>query len=557
MVIELRKGSVILFVGLTFAVPFFSMVYAFSQSSSSLRKILIVVEPYFLLASFLLLSVLPIIRYKIFLEEFSKIDRGTWLLLLVVVCIGFFFRQFVVPHTHRVFFDEDLYLGVGNSIATEFKNILCNYGTPTHCIDGILNKDPSGFPFLVAILFKIFGPSQQIAYDLSVFIGTLSIVILFLFVYTMLRSKSISLLSAFLLSITPVHIVWSGSTATEIYFMFFSLLSLLLLSIYVRKKDLFILIASVASLAYAVQTRPEGFIFVVIFALFILVSEKFSKIVRNGKVWFSVLVFSLLISAHMVHLIAVRNEDWGAPNGKKFGMAYFKSNFADNILFWLNGQKHPLVLSIFSIFGIVYLIFSRKRKFLLLILSWWVLYFLLFTSFYAGGVNSGGIGSRYVVIYLIPSLILGAYGLYSFGKKNIIRIVFIALILISLIPTWNFITVPDRQAQYARDMHKFVMDHMNEINSSCWVLTHNPSIFLVNGKNSLQTRFGGDSAVMNKIFSQSSCVLWLEGAWCLFEPHKSGVCKYMHDNYNLTVFARHIRKENPDQVFTLYLVKRR
>ncbi|MEM5868898.1 MAG: hypothetical protein QXL09_03035, partial [Candidatus Aenigmatarchaeota archaeon] len=85
----------------------------------------------------------------------------------------------------------------------------------------------------------------------------------------------------------------------------------------------------------------------------------------------------------------------------------------------------------------------------------------------------------------------------------------------------------------------------------------NPSIFLVAGRKSLQTWYAQDARVVANIFNETNCVMWLEGVWCLFEPFKSSVCKYMHDNYDLEIFARLVREEPPHEVFTIYRVYRR
>ena len=523
------------------------------------KEELIKISPYFLASNFILFIGLLIFTLPEIKKATRKVRRKTWLFLAIILIVGFSLREFIVPHTHRVFFDEDLYLGVANSLATEFRNILCNYGTPTHCIEGILNKDPSGFPFLASILFKLFGPNEEMIFQLSVFFTTLSILFMFLFTYFHFQDESIALFSALLFSLTPVHLVWSGSVATEIYFTFFSLVSLSAMALFIRKQNYILFLLSLSAAAYAAQIRPEGILFMAIPMLYIfLTHRKIKKLFLSNAFWLSCLFVLLLLFSQLIQLSLFKHEDWGAPGGRKFGLDYFKQNLEDNIMFWFQGKMHPISFSALCVLGAIFL-FRKDKKMLFFLLLWFMMYFVLFTSFYAGSVLSGGIGSRYVVMYITPSIILSAFGLNEIFRIVNKKVAFLILIfiLISLYPTLPFITTADKQAQYVREMHDFVMSKMDEIDSHCWVLTHNPSIFLVAGKNSLQTWFGSNKKVMESIFNESDCIMWLEGAWCLFEPHKSNVCKYMHDNYKLEVFARLVREENPEQVFTLYKVYRK
>ncbi len=523
---------------------------------------LIYISPWFLAINFFLILVFIIFGFGTIRRYLRGVDKRSLLILLVILIIAFSLRQFLVPHTHRVFFDEDLYLGVGNSLATEFRNILCNYGTPTHCFDGILNKDPSGFPFLVSLIYRIVGPGEPQIFFLSTIVGTLTVFVVFLLVYFITRDKNISLIASFLFAITPIHLVWSGSTATEIFFTFFSLLSLSMMVLYLKSRRYMILLLSLASAAYSAQIRPEGIFFLFILGLFVLLMERnLLRLLRSKKNWLSILFLVVLLMSQIMQLSIFKNEDWGAPDGKKFGLLYFEENSLPNISFWFTNKYHPLIFTILSIVGFIYSIRKNLRLSLFLVL-WWISYFVLFSSFYAGSFSSGGIGSRYIVMYFTPMIVFAAFGFNEIMNlrrryKFITIISLLLIIAISFLPILPFITIPDQQAQYVRDMHDFVMEHVHDINSSCWVLTHNPSIFLVQRMNSLQTWYSSNKFVMDRIYNKTNCVLWLEGAWCLFEPHKSGVCKYIHDNYKLKVLYRLVREGNPNQVFTIYQVYRK
>ena len=623
---------------------------------------LMTLEPIFFSIAFILILISLVLGFNEFKRYFGGIRKETWMFLISIVILGFCLRQFVVPHTHRIFFDEDLYSGIANSIATEGRNILCNYGTPTKCTEGILNKDPSGWPFFLSIFYRIFGSSESLAFSISTSIGTLSILLVFLVSYLLFKNKDkrdeeIALFAALLFALTPAHIIWSGSIATEVPFAFFSLMTILAYLLYFKGGKFYSHLLAASLLAFTVQIRPEGviFIFPIIFA-FLLFERGLLKKLTDYRFWIPWVLFFLLITPHLIHMyIKGQQETWGAPNGKRLGLEYIPHNLSVNTMFWFTGDLHPVFFTILSLIGLFYLL-PKGRKIFLFNLVWFLTFFTLFVLFYAGGVDNGGIGFRFINIYFMPVVIIGGYGAFVLGRlltkffngvfkgilfilnwllkslenptinisynslkiiKKIFSIfaslmvissVFISFLFFSDIPytqftegiIWlfdlkpesslykelkkapfhppmkpyimnisnskvllskniRFILVPDKQAQYARDMHDLlVMPNMDSIPENCYVLTHNPSIFLVEGRNSLQTWFGLDDRVMNDVFEKTDCVMWLEGAWCAVDPRfKKGICKSMHDKYKLTIFARHVRKENPKQVFTIYRVYRK
>ncbi|MBU4266843.1 MAG: glycosyltransferase family 39 protein [Candidatus Altiarchaeales archaeon] len=574
-------------------------------TSTRLMEIL----PWFFLVNFILILILLVLNAGRFSQEFSGVSNKTWFWLIAIVILGFFMREFVVDHTHRIFFDEDLYSGIGNSIAREFRAIMCNYGTPTECREGILNKDPSGWPFLLAVFYWVFGSAEKIAFIVSVLIATVSIALVFLVVYFLSRNETAGLYASLLFALTPAHLIWSGSIATEVPFAFFSLLTILAYLLYFESHSLKAHILGAALLAYTVQIRPEGIIFIGAIALmFPLFESNLLKKLPSWKFWLPWILLFVLLTPHLMQTYSNRGGNWGAPSGEKLGWRYVDGNLTKNTLFWYSGEMHPLFFTFLAIIGAVYLL--REKKNLLFNLAWFFIFFTLFVFFYAGSVDNGGIGFRFINLYCAPVAILGGYGAFMLHKilskglrsEKIVAILMIVLISTSFLFLSNFpyktlvdmlgnpkpgtrhfltnenqyppvkgpmnltysrvvsfILTPDKQAQYARDMHDIlVMPSMDRISNDCWVMTHNPSVFLVEGKNSLQAWYGTNDPVMNRLFNETNCVMWLEGAWCVVSPqHREGTCKNMHNKYNLTVVDSYTRPENTEQVFNLYMVNRK
>lgn len=556
-----KKKSFIAFLIFINALFLWSYIILNSYQLGISTNELINILPIFFEIDFLLIVFFFVLNLDL-IRRFCKISKETKIYLILIIFIGFLFRAFLVVHTHRVFFDEDLYLGIANSIATENRAILCNYGTPTKCYEGILNKDPSGFPFFVSIFFRIFGKGDAIAFALSTIIGTLSILLAFFIAFLLFDDEHAALYASLFFAFLPVNIVWSGSAATEIYFLFFSSLSIFSLLLFLKSNEYKALALAISLLAFAIQIRPEGILFILIFAFAIFVFDnKLKRRIFDPKFLWLLILFLFLSLPHFVQMYIFKDGDWGAPNGRKFSLEYLDFNLRDNIAFWFTNEKHPIFITFFSLAGIFFLLLRkeiRKASFLIL---WFSSFFVLFVLFYAGSVESGGIGHRFVNIYVMSAILLAGYGAKEienkFYNKKIFRVATFITILFSFYFCLPFITIPDKQAQYARDKHDFVMENMHRIDPNCYVFSHNPSIFLVAGRKSLQTWYAQDARVVANIFNETNCVMWLEGVWCLFEPFKSSVCKYMHDNYDLEIFARLVREEPPHEVFTIYRVYRR
>ena len=104
---------------------------------------------------------------------------------------GFVLVVFVAPREHRIFYDEDIYVNIGQNIAmtkgsdsryetglwhmlsTSARRIIgqtgmCNDGRNEYgdynCFRLEYNKEPNGWPYVLSIVFRLFGVSEQAAF---------------------------------------------------------------------------------------------------------------------------------------------------------------------------------------------------------------------------------------------------------------------------------------------------------------------------------------------------------------------------------------------------------
>ena len=77
----------------------------------------------------------------------------------------------VAPQIHRIYYDEDIYANMGQNIAYTGQAGMANYGTfeyGEYFVNWLLyNKDPAGWPFLMSLVFQLFGTDETLAFYLN------------------------------------------------------------------------------------------------------------------------------------------------------------------------------------------------------------------------------------------------------------------------------------------------------------------------------------------------------------------------------------------------------
>lgn len=533
----------------------------FFVESSVIKNNLIWIVPVFLAINFLLLVFSFVWSLKDLRRLFRKVDRKTWVFLLVIFVLGFSLRTFVAPHTDRVFFDEDIYLNIGQNIARDGKAVLCNYGTQETCIDGVYNKQPNGYPFLMGVLFFLFGTSEVSAHYANAVLGGLSVLLVFLIAYLFFENKKIGLLSALIFALIPVAIRWSPTTAAGTAFVFFTGLTVFAFLSYLKDGSRKLFLLGMFSLVFTIQIRTEGvLLFFVVLLMFLFFKKSIFDVIKDRKNLLILVVFVFLLVPHLIHLNTMRSESWGTED-KALGFKYVDENFEDNGMFFFKNSRFPVVFTLFSLIGLCS--FSKsdfKRKLVLAV--WFLCFFGLYLLFYAGSFNYGT-DVRFSLNLYMPVAILGGCGGYIVSsnlkkrlfKRRYISVVLVAaVILVSFYPFVGMVSSVEDSAWDARFPHDFLVEEMKELPDDCWIFTQVPSLVLVHGKNGLQSWYAQNPEVVDRVFNSSDYVFYYEGYWCHSEPWKSGQCQYFHDEFDLQVFDSASKRY---RTCTLYYVKRK
>lgn len=553
------------------------IIYITDHGGSKLiNQDMITTVPIFLTINFLLLLFLSVINLNYIIKELKKIKSRTLILLFSIVLLAFCLRMYVVPHTHRILFDEDLYLSMGRTMVLEGRGCLCNHGNAAgKCFDCFNYKDPKGYPFLLAVVFLLFGISETVAFNFVVVLTTVSVVLTFLISRYLFNNDSIALFSSLLLTLSPVHIIWSGTVAAEPVLLFFVFLSVWVSFIFARKPKMKTFLLLVAVLAFSLQIKTEGILILPLVAFIIIVfsGENFIKKIDKFKFFLPpLLLFFFIAGPFMINFYHfATTNDWEAPNGRKISLEYGPINIPSNFSFLIMGEKgieQPLFYIIFAIIGIIFSIKNYRKSFSFLGL-WLLSFFMLYGFFFAGSAGWGS-NERYSLTYYTPLIFFGGVGMKwlnsTFGKmmkryskdrksrgesslKSLFSTIFIITItIVSFLFCIPNIATPTEKIEegiQSRTYHDFVIRNLDVVGTGCYVFSHVPSIFLMFSKNSAQPW------LLDNV--QSKCKIFDYGYWCNVDPFRGpdSICKQILRGHNATILAR---MGIQDHSYTLYSI---
>src|SRR5208283_3824228 len=88
-----------------------------SYNETMLKQQLISVIPVFLKITFFLLVLGLVLNLRAVIKILAGLRLKKGSLLVIVILAGLAMSMFVAPRTHRIFYDENIYLNVGQNIA--------------------------------------------------------------------------------------------------------------------------------------------------------------------------------------------------------------------------------------------------------------------------------------------------------------------------------------------------------------------------------------------------------------------------------------------------------
>ena len=463
------------------------------------------------------------------------VPRWTAIAICLLAVAGWGMARHVAPRESRIFYDEQIYMNIGQSMAYARSATSCDDGRAEYgeyaIVSGQYNKQPNGYPYLVSLMFRVFGLSEWAGMNLNNVLFAASILLVFAVGFLLFEDWRAGLFAAAVHALTPKTIVWSNTAAAEPATMTFALLAVASVIVHARLRTLPSLCLATAALAFGVQFRPESIFLLPISALLLLVVApgEFRKL---RTYWAGAALFALLIP-HFAHLWVVRQEPWGAETEQaRLGFVFLDRTLSTNIGYLLANREYPVLFTLLAAFSLGTRGMHLRKA---VVGLWFALTFGIFLLFYAGSFEYGN-DDRFALISAAPLAILAGLGAsriaralerrrVSAGAAACLACAVLVAAFTQVAPT---VRAVNEEAWEARaDVHA-ARDFAALLPPDSLVLTHNPNMFLIQGKNAAQLFFvETDPARMRWYMDRFSGGVYFHfNYWCnVADAHLDGLCE--------------------------------
>ncbi|MFH1080043.1 MAG: glycosyltransferase family 39 protein [Pseudomonadota bacterium] len=502
------------------------------------------------------------------------------LLLIALVLSAFFMTAFVAPRIHRIFYDEDIYASMGQVIAMTGQTGMCHYGTQDY---GEFNaawlsyyKEPSGWPFLMSLVFQLFGTNELYAFFLNNVIFAAGVLAVFFITRILTGGYFPAFLAGLVFALIPHNLTWSNTAAAEPSAALLAGLVVLCLAVYLKTGAVRHLFTLAAVVPIACQMRPESgliLLWAVITVAILCASPVFSRGTGRGEdggsdtcnkadrksggrgtgfwsrreVWTAGLLGLFFLMPHLLHLFAMGGQSWGAT-GAKFSTEFFWNHLSVNGLYYLNNDLFPAAFTVLAVVG---LLFARlDLRWRLMVFVWFLLFWGIFLFFYAGSYRYGA-DVRFALLSFMPIAVLAGMGgervrswigrAGSVGMSEKTAGVLIVLVLMfTWMPYLPLVRAVGQEAWGARYDHRHAREFIKKIPPRAIVLTHNATMFLVWGQNAIQAYAGirNPDIVRNLMETYQGHVYFHYGYWCNIPTDgNKQLCEDVMARYNMEEIA--------------------
>jgi len=482
---------------------------------------------YIMFLMILAFTVLLIVNFRYILKSFKKIHLHTWYVLCFIISIGAVL-SLLLPNMHLLYIDESWHMEAAKNMIQKGEPVVCTYDGQENCTVYVKSI---GVSSIVAIAFAIFGISNWVALYLSSLFGILTIPLMFLMAYLLFNREKIALVSAVLLALTPLHLLWSQTIEQHVIPNFFMLLTFTLFLTYFKIKKNNLLTLSALSLAITLQMRGEFILLLpIIMILYYLNCKKTPTLA-------SILIVSIGVIMAVPQLLFLKGLQEDIYPGAYFGLKLLLENAVHAI------RVSTFLFNPVFIGFLVYAIWKWKgHKGAIFLGSWFLIFLLFYMSFIR-------LQDRMLLTPMLALIMIVSFGLS--------RLKWHYLIPISVL----FITLPGLYSVYTDDYSRYILEtrlpeEFENVFEGCIIIAENPTIIHANTDiESISTEY----ALQNEITNE--CLLYFKDGYCvrpaisspIFGPQKGYErCRMMHQKYSLEEIANFREK---DVIYTLYEVK--
>ena len=317
-----------------------------------------------------------------------------------------------------------------------------------------------GYPLLISHFFTVFGVSISSAIYVAVFLGTLTVLAVYL-LGKELVNQEVGLFSALVVALSPTHAYLSTTIMSDVPAVFFVVVSVFLYVKFLRTDKNMFFYASSFFFGWAVLVKYSNGILILLPLIHEIATEGFSRIslskLNIKRCVTAAFVFTLAFSPQPIYnyiahgnpleftVLTTESEiETGFSISNAFTTDYLRVIppivHYPYILFFKYNVVPPM-LTFFYLVGIICLVKTGKKKELNLLLLWFILPYLLLLFF---GTHDDP--TRFAISFIPPLAILSSAGLYYavksiFKEKYKLILTLIGMsYLVMIIPTYWLIT---------------------------------------------------------------------------------------------------------------------
>lgn len=467
------------------------------------------------------------------LPVYRLLGRRRALTALALLVLGFFACD-LAPRTYRIFFDEHLYMQIGQTIAHTGRAEGANYARVEYgqfeMYNAWTNKQPNGLPYLLSWLYRIAGVSDHVSHFLNPALTGLGAAALYLglSLAPWVLPAGAALAAALLFIFTPLVLWWGNTVAVEpaaaatvtVAFMAACIHSRLRDSAHVQGLPASALLLA-GTVGLAVYFRPESLLIFPLVVTVLWSSE--DRFIEDLPAWGAGALSLALALPNLMHLWSMHTENWGANDGRRFATEFIAKNFSSNAGYFINSQWFPLAGTVLALIAVLWLL-AKNPSVLLTLGLWFALSWGIFVVFYAGGYHYGA-SSRYAVVSCAPVAAfmgIGAAALYGLLRtRPVILGGAAAAVLINWTASAHYVPTVSREAAEALADVDYIGRIAPTLPEGSLVISPDPCVWLLKGVNSTQF-FTIDSMVrgnLRELANQFPGGIYLHwGFWHTAEP---------------------------------------
>lgn len=432
------------------------------------------------------------------LPLYGILGRRRCLTALALAVLGYLACG-LAPYTTRIFFDEHIYAQIGQTIAHTGRAEAANYARVEYgqfeMYTAIVNKQPNGLPYLLSWVYRFAGVSEDSSHYLNrAMVGLAAAAIyLGLALVPWALPAGAGLAAAVLFMFTPLVMWWGHTVAVEPSAAATVAVAFFAVCAHARLRDpenaqglpaSGLMLAGAT--AFAVYFRPESLLVFPLVATVLWSAD--DRFIEDLSAWGALALATALATPSLLHLYSVRNENWGAHDGRRFDFDFVGKNFHSNGGYFIDMHWFPVAGTVLALAGVLWLL-GRNRTAGLALGGWFALAWGIFIVFYAGGYYYGA-SSRYGVVSCAPVAIFMGIGLAAlYGLLRRLPVLFYGLMACGLI-NWaaamHYVPTLSREAVEALADVDFVVKEAPLLPGGSLVISPDPCVWMLQGVNASQ-----------------------------------------------------------------------